>query len=233
MLKSREIQKRRGSFSDNESVDTPFMKGKMEWDSRIKATSDNTKAWRFVGSLLAITLFGSVYMNISLLSQRNIEVNYVGYDRNQANVLYVGPIREVDFTDNHAIISKELRDVVRWIRSIPSDLVVAQENWKTAYARFSANVATRFNADHRNRSPLDEVGTLTRQVRFNSVLPVGKNTFQLQWEEVEYDKNGNSKAAVSYTGLFSFYFKVPETREELLINPMGFRISDFQFEEDL
>lgn len=232
MFMKNDLQRSADSYATDELADTPFLRGREEWDKRMKSTSGNTKAWPFVSSVLAITLFGSVYMNISQLSQRTIEAIYVEVERQGGNVTNVGPINPVDFSKNQAVVSRELRDLVRWIRGVPADLVVARENWQNAYTRFSPTVAERFNAQL-DEHAFDDVGRITRQVNFSSVLPVGKNTFQLHWVETEYDKHANPTGSNAYTGLFSYYFQVPKTKQEILSNPLGFKISDYQFREDL
>ena len=226
------LLKQQQDYQDNALTETPFQRGRREWDERIGGSVLQAKSWRMMTLLVILILGASVFMNMYQLKGRTVESHYIELDC-KGNVNYAGPARQGNFRQSEAIVSKQLRDVIRWLRSLPTDIVVARENMNKAYHFFTPAVATRMNAENAGKNPLEEFGNRTRQVEFTRVLPVGETSMQMHWNEKTYDSNGKLLDTRSYTGLFTYLFQDPKTKYEVANNPLGFWISEYQWKEDL
>jgi type IV secretion system protein VirB5 len=73
--------------------------------------------------------------------------------------------------------------------------------------------------------------TETVQVTVNSVLSMSDETWQAEWAEDRYTIGGDKVSTKHYRGIFSVATVTPRTMQEILLNPLGIFIIDFNFSE--
>jgi type IV secretion system protein VirB5 len=75
--------------------------------------------------------------------------------------------------------------------------------------------------------------TETVQVTVNSVLSMSPETWQAEWTEERYTLGGDRISQKHYRGIFSTAVVTPDSMREVLQNPLGIFITDFNFSEIL
>jgi type IV secretion system protein VirB5 len=73
--------------------------------------------------------------------------------------------------------------------------------------------------------------TETVSVTVNSVLSMSDETWQAEWTEERYTAGGDRVSAKHYRGIFSVAAVTQRTMQEILLNPLGIFIVDFNFSE--
>ena len=94
-------------------------------------------------------------------------------------------------------------------------------------ARYVWSLKTVFN------DPVVIGETETVQVTVNSVLSMSAETWQAEWTEERYTLGGDRISQKHYRGIFSTAVVTPDSMREVLQNPLGIFITDFNFSEIL
>ena len=68
-------------------------------------------------------------------------------------------------------------------------------------------------------------------VAVNSVLPLSPDTWQAEWTEERFTINGGKVSTKHYRGIFTTAITTPSAMQEVLTNPLGIFITDFNFSE--
>ena len=80
-----------------------------------------------------------------------------------------------------------------------------------------------------------KIGSEYSRIRILNVNPIAntKNTYQVRWEETTINKS-NTKLPIKtvYTGNFSIEQKTVSNKEDLVLNPLGLYITDFEFSQE-
>jgi type IV secretion system protein VirB5 len=82
-------------------------------------------------------------------------------------------------------------------------------------------------------NPVEIGETETVSVTVNSVLSMSAETWQAEWTEERYTLGGDKISEKHYRGIFAAAVVTPSTMREVLQNPLGIFITDFNFSEVL
>ncbi|GHV55498.1 hypothetical protein FACS1894216_18000 [Synergistales bacterium] len=73
--------------------------------------------------------------------------------------------------------------------------------------------------------------TETTRITVNSVLPLSGESWQAEWTEERYTLTGAKLSAKNYRGIFATAVASPTEMREVLVNPLGIFITDFNLSE--
>jgi type IV secretion system protein TrbF len=86
------------------------------------------------------------------------------------------------------------------------------------------------NAYVRDNDPFKQIEAERRvSIQINVVVPVTRETWQVDWTETTWDDHGNPIGAAIWRGNFRTLFRAPESEEELVSNPIGLFIDEFHW----
>ena len=143
-----------------------------------------------------------------------------------------GELKTTNYTPQEAEVKHFLSQFIMQTRTIPLDPVQFQSNWKTASQFMTDNALQKYTAMVNKEKPAAKLGKKTVQpvIKTIQLYPGSKNTYQIRWYEEEYSLNGGSSGKPkNYVGLFQFALKPSGKEQELLINPLGFKIIDMNY----
>lgn len=127
-----------------------------------------------------------------------------------------------------------LSQFVTNMRSIPKDEYVLKENVDKGIKYLTSQSAQKYKNLY-----LDEftkkIGSEYSRIRILNVNPIAntKNTYQVRWEETAINKSNSMQPIKTvYTGNFSIEQKTVSNKEDLVLNPLGLYITDFEFSQE-
>jgi type IV secretion system protein VirB5 len=82
-------------------------------------------------------------------------------------------------------------------------------------------------------NPVEISESETVSVTVNSVLSLSSGTWQAEWTEERYTIGGDRADTKSYRGVFTTAVVTPGSMREILLNPLGIFVTDFNFSEIL
>lgn len=226
-----QLNKQQSLYQDDNTVVTPFQRGKAEWDNRIGATVVQAKNWRVLALILAGALIVSLVALTLVISQRQVVVYYVQVAADGSAQL-MGTAKP-DVSQNVAVTRKALADYIKWLRSMSSDAVVVRENWRNVYRHSTQKAANYLTEQNRQHDPLALIGQLTRTVEIRSLLKRSDNTYQGLWVESDYDLNGLLVATRHIIGVFTIRYLPPDSEAAIQANPVGFYVDELEWSEEI
>ncbi len=227
------VRRRSGSsWRPNEAVETPYQKARQEWDRRIGATVVQAANWRLVAFAELGLLFVASIGMIILGAQPKAVPHLVQVDKLGA-ATYVGPLDRAalqDFKPPPASFEFHLRRFVSDTREISSDVAVVKRNWVDAYRLVTKNGANQLNAYVKDNDPFRQIDRGVRvSVQVNVVVPVTRETWQVDWTETTWDEHGTPVGTAVWRGNLRTLLRAPESEQELVVNPIGLYIEEFHW----
>jgi len=205
--------------------ETPYQRAQKEWDDRIGSSRVQARNWRwlaFISLLLALVLLIMLMYFFSTKHDRLFiaEVTQTG------RVVNVAPL-VIKYNPTVAQQKYFIAKFVELIRSLPLDPVVAKQNWFQAYNFLSQRGAYRLNNFFAQNNPAEMLGKKTLSVKIDAINPISSSTFEVDWTEIIVNANGQTEGQKTYTGVFTVITQEPTSEKEILQNPLGIYIVDF------
>jgi type IV secretion system protein VirB5 len=220
-------------WSPEGPLDTPYLRARQEWDSRMGSAVVQAKNWRLAtfASLAAVLLStgGMIYLgSLPKAVPHIIEVDRLGA------ATYHGPVGQSDYVPTEAVITYHLRRFIEDTREISSDLAVLKKNWLDAYLLLTprgGNMLSAFVQKPENdpfRRAQDERVT----IEILSVVRAAGDTWQIDWRESSWDKGGSPLGeAVIWRAMLRTVVATPKTAEAMQKNPIGLYIDELHWDK--
>lgn len=216
-------------------LDTPYRRARQEWDARMGSALVQARNWRLAtfASLgaVAIALVGVIVLGAQPKAVPHIiEVDHLGA------AVYRGPVAAAgaDFTPSEAAIKYQLRRFLEDTRVVTSDTIVLKAHWLDAYTLVTprgGNMLSAFVQRPENdpfRRALEERVSL----EVLSTVRVSAETWQLDWRETSFDKNGTPAGLpVVWRAMLRIVLNRPKTEDEMAKNPIGLYIDEFHWDK--
>lgn len=212
------------SYKGDEAI-TPYQRAQQEWDLRIGSARVQARNWRL---LAVMSIFVSCLLLIALLfvlSSRKDRV-YIAEVTQSGRVVNVAPLM-IRYEPNEAQKEYFISNFIELTRSLPLDPVLAKKNWVSSYYYLSDRGAIRMNAYFKQSNPIALLGKKTITIQITDVNPVSASSVHVNWVETTVNTNGQEEGKKAYSGLFTIGIKPPVTQDEILHNPLGIYIVDF------
>ena len=216
------------NYSSKRPAETPYQRVKKIWDQRLGSSLMQAKNWRLMAMINGM---------IALILLILLMVTLVTYHQNRvfiAEVAATGQVRNVALlktTYQPTLAQKEyfVTQFIEMIRSVPLDPVAAKKNWVTAYDFLSQRAAKKLNQQWQKNNPIDLLGKKTVSVVVESIDPITEDTFNVTWKETAVSTNGLDPVNTTYSGVFTTTILQPTLQQQIMKNPLGIYIVDFNF----
>src|SRR5690606_16837268 len=102
-----------------------------------------------------------------------------------------------------------------------------------AYLSQSDPATIALNDYFSKNSPFERATTETATIEINSVLPITKDTWQIEWTETVRTRRGILKEALRWKATATTYVVPPTAEDQLMKNPLGIFIRDYTWAQQL
>ncbi len=219
-----------------ESVETPYLRAKQEWDTRIGTSVNQAKNWRVACFSMGLISLLLVISNMYQLSQSKIVPYLIAVNEKSGEPKIIGKIDTVDYEPREQEVKYFLGQFIQSVRGVSSDAVVIKRNWLNAYKFLKKEAATLLNniTNLDKASPLNNIGEQTITMQLISIVKVGESkSYQARWNENRFSKDGGLLESYTMTAVFTLEFEQPMDIETLNVNPLGIFITNFQWNKEL
>jgi len=208
----------------------PFAAGRTEAAERYGHLAKNAAQWRRISLILLLCCAACVFTVIQTASKITVVPYIVQVDQHGYQVA-VKPVAPAN-VDQKLIISA----VARYIWSLKTvftdqeaQLYLMNFVYHSTPAVSAAEI--KYQDYYRKNNPMDARAKRTSiHTIVNSVLPLSEKTWQAEWTEDAF-QDGRKLWTKHYRGIFETYINAPNTMDEILVNPLGIYIVDFNFSE--
>jgi type IV secretion system protein TrbF len=226
------MKKGASSRAATEPAETAYQRARQEWDRRIGASVVQAANWRLVACAELVLLLVACIGMIILGLQPKAVPHLVQIDKLGAPT-YLGPLDRAalqDFKPPPPSFQFHLRRFVTDTREISSDVGVLKRNWIDAYHLVTKNGANQLNAYIHDNDPFKQLEAQVRvTLQINVIVPISRETWQVDWTETAWDDHGNVTGTSIWRGNFRILLHVPETEQELALNPIGLFIEELHW----
>ncbi|ETR74022.1 MAG: Conjugal transfer protein [Candidatus Magnetoglobus multicellularis str. Araruama] len=196
----------------------------------MRAFKHTIGGWLFFATIfvLCVTVLGMIYLaNQSKIIPYIVEVDTSG------SVRLVGKAEQVDYQPKLETIKYFLSLFVTEIRSIPADPVLLKKHFLNAYNFVTSKGRNLLNEYARQYDPFTKQKECVISVEISNVVKMSEISYQVQWIEQTFSKNGGMIEQNQYTGIFSITFSTPRDESVLQTNPLGLYIDFFNISKNL
>ena len=123
-----------------------------------------------------------------------------------------------------------LRQFVRNIRSVSTDVEVIKSRLSTAFRSVTRPAYTKLQREVANSNIFVRSQNGRVEVVVHSFLAVSSSSYQIDWMETTYSTNGKELERHLYRGLFNIVFAEP-SREQVSANPLGIFVDGYDIQE--
>jgi type IV secretion system protein VirB5 len=209
-------------------LDTPYRRARSGTPAWAAPSSRGNWRWRpSVDGAVLVMAGGMIY------PARCPAVPIIEVDRLGAAV-YHGPVGQSDYVPPDAVVSYHLRRFIADTREISSDGAVLKQNWLDAYTLLTprgGNMLSAFLQKPEN-DPFRRVVDERVTVEILSCVRAAGDTWQVDWRESSWDKNGALIAApVTWRAMLRTLLAAPKTAEAMKKNPIGLYIDELHWDK--
>jgi type IV secretory pathway TrbF-like protein len=221
----------RANWAPQGGLDTRYKRARQEWDNRMGSAVIQAKNWR-LATFTSLVLVGFAIGGMAYLGAQPktvphiVEVDKLGAPR------YVGPVGQSgrEYKPSEPSLRYHLRRFIDATRTLSSDPTVVKRNWLDAYTLVTSNAANQLNVYAESTQPIKRAQDGERvSVELVAMVQLSKDTWQADWREISWDRNGNQVGTTVWRGNFRLVVKLPETEERIAINPIGLYIDEFHW----
>jgi type IV secretion system protein VirB5 len=210
----------------------PFFAGRTEAAERYGYLSKNAAQWRRISSALLICCVACV-LAVIYLAGRITVVPYIVQVDTHGYEIAIEPV-SASRIDARLMIAHVARYV--WsMKTVFADPEAQLHLMNFVYSTTPVNTAAekKYQEFYQGSNPILIGETETIQVTVNSVLSMSADNWQAEWTEERFTVGGDKLSAKHYRGIFSTAVVTPRTMREVLQNPLGIFVVDFNFSEIL
>jgi type IV secretory pathway TrbF-like protein len=204
-----------------------YQKAKKVWDQRIGSALLQAYNWRVLAFSSMLVSLCSIAGNIYLGSQKKV-IPYIVEIRANGESSVLGTAESLQSKTKDRAIAYFLSRFVLLAREIPADAVLIRNNMNKLFQLVTMQGKGLLAEKFKEINLLDEFKEKNRALEIASVLGISKDTFQIDWFEAEYDKQGQKIAEHPMRGTFKVAFLEPSD-QQIKENPLGIFVDYFSW----
>lgn len=133
-------------------------------------------------------------------------------------------------TDPTRMVYAELFELIENLRTVTTDREANNRNLNKGFARLTGAGATYVRAELRKAPPNDVGGTKTVQVHVKTALKLTEKSWQVEWEEVSRNLQGEQIAnPEKWKATVQYELQPGGTEESIRKNPIGFTVQELHW----
>lgn len=213
----------------SEKTRNPYLDGRKEWNERYGSYIKQVQTWKMVAFISMLTTLASV-AGLTYIGSQNKLVPYIVEVDKLGNAQAINYAQQSKL-DHTKVIKYSLAEFIQNFRTIYADPKIQKEMVYKIYRYLSPSYSAynMVNAYYKENSPFDRQSTERVRVKVNSIVQINKDTYQIDWEEIVSDPRGMKMRTDSFKASISFILVPPSTQAEIIKNPIGLYIKEFNF----
>jgi type IV secretory pathway TrbF-like protein len=206
-----------------------YLAARAEWNERYGSYIQAARSWRsafFLAMIIAVvSLGGVVYIGTqSRLVPYIVEVNQLGD-------ALAAERADVASTPDTRLIRAQLARWINDVRTIYLDASAERYIITEAYGMVDRQSVAYgdLNNFYRTNDPFTRAQNETVNVHITSVLPISENTWRIEWDEQNNDRDGSMAATSHWQATVTIVLHPPTDSETVLVNPTGLYVQSFSW----
>lgn len=217
-------------INQNNDNHNPYLNAKAEWLERYGDYIRQKRNWQIVAFFcLAIALTSVLY--VGYMGTQNKLIPYVIEVDKLGNTANVGMLKESTDLKSENVVKYSLNTFVYSWRTVWGNTEIQRKFIMDAYKYIKpkSGAFLQTNDFYRNNNPFERGTKEKVKVKIKSIVPQNINTWQVEWEETTTNLVEEVLSKKTWRGLFQIEQITPTTEEQIMKNPLGIFVFDFNF----
>lgn len=219
--------------TEKKSTTNPYLNARREWNERYGNYISTAKQWRII-ALISLTVCIICIAGVIYFASQNKLIPYIVEVDKQGNTVTVYKNTKMQSIEP-PIIRSQLAQFIRDFRSVSADMTVQKSAIKRLYAHIEnqSQAGQRLQQYFIKNSPFEQAQEHVVSVDVKQILPLSERTWQIQWLEKTFARDGSKISDKDYTAMVTITIGNNVTEQTILSNPIGLLVNELQWNEDL
>ncbi len=220
--------------------DNPYLNARRTWNDHMGSVAASRNLWQILAILSFMIVLAAVGGIVVIGSQSKF-IPYVVQVDKLGEAVAVSRADKATIADPR-VIHASVASFITDLRMVTPDIALQRRAVFRAYAMLSPNdpatakTNTWLNGTE-NSSPFKRAATETVSIEIISVIPQSPETWQVDWKETTYDRQGHiAVPSFNMRALLTVYHvgsTASTTEEQIRNNPLGIYISDYSWSKQI
>lgn len=222
------------AWKPDAELDTPYMRAKKEWDDRMGNLVRQAQNWRMACFSVIFAVGLPSVIGMIYLGAQPKEVPHIVQETGDGRFVYMGPVgREWEkFTPSAQNTRAQLEDFLNYTRTASTDALVVRSNWFKAYEYLTPKAGATLSAYAAENDPFKRAADGVRtSIAITNYLPLSPESWQVDWSETDWDKNGNPAQPKKWRAIFKLKQFKPTSQQQMEKNAIGLYIDEFNWSQ--
>jgi len=216
--------------------DNPYLSARRTWNDHMRSVQASRNMWQILALLCLLIALAGIGGVVVIGSQSKF-VPYVVQVNNLGEAVAVSRADTAAVADQR-VIHASVASFINDLRLVTPDIALQRRAIFRIYAMLSTNDPATVKANEwfggdENSSPFKRAELETVNVEIISVIPQSEETWQVDWLEKVYDRQGHlAEPPFKMRALLRVYTQPPTqstTEEQIRNNPLGIYIQDYSW----
>jgi Type IV secretory pathway, TrbF components len=211
----------------------PYSRAKAEFNDIYGQPIVQARNWRFVAITTSMIALAAV-VSLGIRANQSKFVPYV------VQVDKFGAAQAVGMADKGAvnderIIRAFLNRFIKDARLVSFDPAVQKEAINRVFALLANNTSAsaKMGEFYANNSPFDRGMSEGVEAEISSILRISDKSWQVAWTERTRDPSGTVRNQAVWKATVTIAFNAPTEEAQILVNPLGMYVIDFDWRQEL
>jgi len=213
----------------------PYLDARREWNAQFGRQVSEKNSWRMAALIALLIAMISIGGLVTLGASTKV-VPYVAVIDELGNPLATG-MAKVSGTTDPRVVRAVVGDFFRNFRSVTTDGYAQKERIRRTYAMLSSqDPSYRVLNEHYSSpqwDPFERAKKVTVSVDLSLILPLSKNTYRVEWTELERDRSGQVMNSDRYQANLTLKQNEELSGQEMLENPLGLYVTEIHWSKRL
>jgi type IV secretory pathway TrbF-like protein len=230
---AKQIALMQQSSSKEESIGSPYLVARREWDERYGSLIKRAEQWRAAAVLALLVALAEAIVIIGVATRPRIVPYVVAVDS-------LGRVAAAGAIDRTSPIDDRMKQaaITQWVqdtRGVTSDGLAERAAIDHVYAMIgSQSAAQTIVTDYfRANQPFERGSRETVQVEVNAILPNSPHSFEVDWTETQRTLDGKPISSDKWRGIFTLAINPSADEAVLRVNPFGIYVMDITWSKVL
>jgi type IV secretion system protein TrbF len=212
--------------SKEQSIESPYLAARREWDERYGGLIKRAQQWRGVAVLALLVALAEAIVIIGVATRPRAAPYVVAVDS-------LGRVAAAGTIDRTSPVDERMKQsaITQWVqdmRGVTSDGLAERAAIDHVYAMIgSQSAAQTIVTDYfRANQPFERGSRETVQVEVNAILPNSPHTYEVDWTETQRTLDGKPISSDKWRGIFTVEINSPTDEAILRVNPFGVYVMD-------
>lgn len=217
---------------DIKDVNSPYLAARREWNERYGDYIQRAKVWQGVG-LVSLLIASASVGGVTYFAGQNKLIPYVVEVDERGATVRTYESSKMQAIDQR-IVRAQLAQFIKDVRTVSPDLTVMKNAIKRLYTHLndSSQASAFLNRYFSENNPFEAAQKYTVGVDILQLLPLSENSWQIEWAEQKYGRDGKDLGKRHYTATVSITTGNKVNELTILDNPVGMEVENIHWSAD-